>query len=362
MGIVAALQAWLAIADEVPRIIRKMDSRNLKTFGSREGGEFVGHAAACKWLRFGRLQWGGAMGILALAALTTAAQAQFTYVTNENSIAIASYDGTDAFVTIPSMVDGKPVTSIEHEAFRERTNLLGIAMPEGLLQIKGYVFTGCSGLREVVIPNSVTSIGAASFYQCSAVTNVVLGTGLTSIPHYAFVDCISLTNLTLGPNVREIGPYAFRRCLNLTTVHCPRSLRTIGPNAFLKCQELKTIRFDGNAPTLDTDVFEEADLVNSYYLPGTTGWGATLGGRPAWLWNPQMPTDDPSFGVQTDPDRFGFTITGSEDLEVVVEASTTIPGATWVPVGTNILFNGSSYFSDPDWAEHPGRFYRLRSP
>jgi hypothetical protein len=32
------------------------------------------------------------------------------------------------------------------------------------------------------------------------------------------------------------------------------------------------------------------------------------------------------------------------------------------PVITNTLVNGTNYFSDPQWTNYPGRFYRLRSP
>jgi len=32
------------------------------------------------------------------------------------------------------------------------------------------------------------------------------------------------------------------------------------------------------------------------------------------------------------------------------------------PLQTNTLNGGSSYFSDAQWTNHPGRFYRLRWP
>jgi hypothetical protein len=44
----------------------------------------------------------------------------------------------------------------------------------------------------------------------------------------------------------------------------------------------------------------------------------------------------------------------------VVEASTDL--INWQPVQTNTLTSGSVYFSDPQWTNYPGRFYRLRSP
>jgi hypothetical protein len=80
----------------------------------------------------------------------------------------------------------------------------------------------------------------------------------------------------------------------------------------------------------------------------------------AVLWNPQAQTSGASFGVRTN--RFGFTITGTSGLVIVVEACTNFANPIWFPVGTNTLTNGWFYFSDPRWTNYPGRFYRLRSP
>jgi hypothetical protein len=82
------------------------------------------------------------------------------------------------------------------------------------------------------------------------------------------------------------------------------------------------------------------------------------------LWNPRAQTSGTSFGVRTN--RFGFTIIGSSNLVIVVEACT-LTNSTWVPVGTNTLntfigTNGTSYFNDPKWTNYPVRCYRLRSP
>jgi hypothetical protein len=59
---------------------------------------------------------------------------------------------------------------------------------------------------------------------------------------------------------------------------------------------------------------------------------------------------------------FGFTISWATSIPVVVEACTSLANPIWSPVHTNTLTGGSSYFSDPEWANYPARFYRLRSP
>ena len=67
------------------------------------------------------------------------------------------------------------------------------------------------------------------------------------------------------------------------------------------------------------------------------------------------------FGVRTH--QFGFTITGTPNLVVVVEACTNPASHSWSSVHTNTLTGGCSCFSDPQWTtNYPARFYRVRSP
>jgi hypothetical protein len=78
------------------------------------------------------------------------------------------------------------------------------------------------------------------------------------------------------------------------------------------------------------------------------------------LWNPSIQTSDTSFGLRTN--QFGFTITGTANIPIVVEANTELAMASWTPLQTCTLTNGSIYFSDPAWTNYPARFYRLRWP
>ena len=189
------------------------------------------------------------------------------------------------------------------------------------------------------IPDGVTSIGDEAFYVCSRLTSVVIPDSVTGIGNYAFWVCDGLTNVTFGNNVMGIGP-----------------------NAFTFCANLRWLYFRGNAPRLpyiSWQVFS-GDPGTVYYLPETTGWGASYGGLPTALWQPRIQTADASFGVGTN--QFGFNITWASDMVVVVEACTKPDDPLWFPVGTNTLTGGWSYFCDPDWTNYSGRCYRLRSP
>ena len=76
--------------------------------------------------------------------------------------------------------------------------------------------------------------------------------------------------------------------------------------------------------------------------------------------NPLILNSGSNFGLQTD--GFGFIISWATNKSVVVEASTNLIDPTWSPVATNTLAGGTSYFNDPQWANYPRRFYRVRAP
>ena len=162
---------------------------------------------------------------------------------------------------------------------------------------------------------------------------------ITPRVYLAFYSCGNLASITIGNGVTNIGSYAFSHCFNLTSVY-----------------------FTGNspAPTNDSSVFQYVGVGMVYYLPGSTGWGTMFDGWPTAVWLPQVQTSDGSFGVLTN--QFGFNINWASDQAVVVEACTDLSNPVWTPVGTNTLTDGLSYFSDSQWTNYPGRFYRLRSP
>ena len=153
--------------------------------------------------------------------------------------------------------------------------------------------------------------------------------------------------------------------LQLTRVMLGNSVTNIGQNAFYLCTNLTEVYFQGNAPSIGSSAFSNDKLTTIYHLPGKTGSTESFAGWSTVLWNPQAQPSDASFGVRTN--CFGFNITGSSNLVIVVEACSDLANPSWAPVGTNTLntfigTNGTSYFGDPDWTNYPGRFYRFRSP
>ena len=252
------------------------------------------------------------------------------------------------------------VTSIAGGAFAQCASLTSVIIPNSVTSIGSWAFSGCSGLTSVTIPNSVTNFGDDVFNGCTSLTNAAIPDSVTSFGDEAFFGCSKLTSIKIPNSVTRIGRSAFNGCTSLISLTIPKSVTSIGDTAFYRCTNLKGVYFIGNAPSVGIAVFSMISNATVYYLPNTTGWTSTFGGRPTLLWNPQVQSTGASFGVRTN--RFGFTITGTSKLVVVVEACTNLANPTWSPVATNTLTNGSSYFSDARWTNYPARLYRLRSP
>ncbi|MDX9792367.1 MAG: hypothetical protein RBU24_02590, partial [Kiritimatiellia bacterium] len=97
-----------------------------------------------------------------------------------------------------------------------------------------------------------------------------------------------------------------------------------------------------------------------YYLPGTSGWSSSFGGRPALLWNP-APAADAAFGFLDG--LFGFTLTGTALIPVRVQATTNLRSAVWSSVtNTAIGAAGTVDVRDPESTAHAARFYRFVWP
>ena len=145
---------------------------------------------------------------LPLGAVNVAAATygKLTYTVSGGEVTITDCDtSASGALTIPSTINGYPVTTIGVQAFYR-----------------------CPSLTSVTIPDSVTTIGDHAFYYCSSLTSVTIPDSVTTIGDSAFGECTSLTSVTIGNNVTTIGDWAFFLCTTLTSVTIPDSVTTIG--------------------------------------------------------------------------------------------------------------------------------------
>ena len=106
--------------------------------------------------------------------ITEIVKAGLRYRKNADGTALTlmGFDGdTQASLTVPTEVDGIPVTAIASKAFESQSNLksLDLSQATNLTQIGESAF-GATGLTEVVIPAQVKTLGYRAFGSISSLT------------------------------------------------------------------------------------------------------------------------------------------------------------------------------------------------
>ena len=184
---------------------------------------------------------------------------------------VNNYSGKDKHIVIPEYYNGKPVTCICDDAFRNYSGLKSITIPESVINIDQSAFHNCP-IPTAIVPASMarsisnfhletvfitsgTSILSDSFSNCKNLASVTISDSVTSIDSYAFYDCDSLTSIVIPDSVKSIRASAFSCCSNLANVTIGSDLTSIDSSAFANCPiETATI------PTLCINVIPKTHL------------------------------------------------------------------------------------------------------
>ena len=119
---------------------------------------------------------------------------------------------------------------------------------------KGFTYT---------IPDGVFSIDIGAFKGCAELTSVVIPNSVVTIGNFAFSGC-TLTSAAIPDSVVTIGNYAFSGCA-LTSITIPEKVITIGNYAFYNCSLLYSVYFDGQQPKIGTATFNLCDCSIKFY-------------------------------------------------------------------------------------------------
>ena len=165
---------------------------------------------------------------------------------------VGGTENTPNNVVIPSTIElwgiDCTVNSISGNAFRGKTNISSVEIPESVSEIGEYAFEGCTGLTSIEIPESVNEIGIAAFWKCSGLTSIALPSGLVTIENGLVAYCTSLKSISLPNTLQEIKRVAFAECTSLTTLDIPAGVDTIGNDIFWNCINLTDVYCRATTP------------------------------------------------------------------------------------------------------------------
>jgi len=169
--------------------------------------EFLGWEFNSKLYKPGEtLSFSYSRDVYFIAAWDDGSDTPFNFKIENDEAKIIKYTGSSSSdVTIPLTYQGKPVTEIGNDAFRNRS-IKSVKLNENIKKIGTFTFSN-SGLTSLDIPDSVESIGAGAF-QNNKLNKISFGSGLTSILIGAFSENNLLT-VNIPANIVLIENGAF---------------------------------------------------------------------------------------------------------------------------------------------------------
>ncbi len=192
------------------------------------------------------------------------ASGDWKYSVSGGAAVLIEYIGQDTIVSVPSRLDGYPVTRISSQTFDHSYTwdtmipaIERLAIADSVRILDPHVFGKLLWMHEVAIGNGVVSIPKHAFDGCSSLETIHFGTAVREIGDSAFANCNMLEEVLLPPSIERIGSEAFAHNENLQKVVVGHNVSEIGPRAFFNCENLTEIRFVGRAPDVGASAFPQ---------------------------------------------------------------------------------------------------------
>lgn len=99
-----------------------------------------------------------------------------------------SNDSSITSASIPTSIEGMPVSMLANSCFLDLPELSSVTIPEGIVTIGKYVFSDCPKLKTVTFPASVTALDAEAFIRSAveAINIASSGSSFTSVDGVLF--------------------------------------------------------------------------------------------------------------------------------------------------------------------------------
>ena len=272
---------------------------------------------------------------LLLAVCVSAADSDYlTAETDDGTLTITGYAGSDTDLVIPAEINGKKVTTIGYGAFdywlhKDQDasiykNIQTITVSEGITTFELYAFSCLPGLTRIEIPKTAVSIETSQFLSdcfklreilvdpdnpayrtidnvlftagCDTLityplgktdTSYVIPEGVEILTSGAFNCNRVLSSLTLPESLTTIYNMALGN-MNLTSLTIPANVSKISSGAFLGSKALSELTIDAANPYYANDAagaVYAADMTELVCLPALSGSSYTCVDTTLALWD-----------------------------------------------------------------------------
>ncbi|MCL2098997.1 MAG: leucine-rich repeat domain-containing protein [Oscillospiraceae bacterium] len=238
---------------------------------------------------------------------------EFEYQEGPLGVRITGYSGLGGAITIPAMINEKPVLIIGSSAFDGNTNIASITTQDGLLTVEANAFRN-SNVQSIFISSTVDTMNLSAFNGCtqltainvdsanatySSIDGVLMNKAQTILRHYprgkadylyaipsmvtrigvsAFENSI-VTTVQVHGNVITIDLDAFKNATNLTNVEIAYGVQGIDSGAFWGCASLQTITLPGSVVGIGYDAFRNCSSLHTAYFKHLDGGTISFGSR-----------------------------------------------------------------------------------
>ena len=212
------------------------------------------------------------------------------YTIDNDEVIITSYNTNSNAneVEILDEYEGKPVTILADNVFKDCTNITSIAIPNSVKSIGDNAFGNCKNLNYNIYDNAkylgndnnpyLVLVEASS----NDIAKCVVNSDAKIICNFAFCNCSSLTSIAIPDSVKSIGNHAFQ-ATSITTLDLNK-VETIGDYAFYGCVELKTVDAGDELISTGSYAFAQGSITsivfpNTFESLGSRAFDMNGGGR-----------------------------------------------------------------------------------
>ncbi len=220
------------------------------------------------------------------------------------TVSVTCSDKSIVHAEVPEAINGRTITMIELDCFKDMTELESVTLPNTITYIEDWAFQNCTSLKTLRLPDGLERIDWQAFYGCSALEQINIPASVTKIEEFVFEGCTSLqavdvsdandhytdvdgvlfdiekTNLIYYPAAKEgatfelpdtctkLSDWAFIGNPYLETIDLT-GITEIGLHAFYHCTALKSIAVPEGITELKEAVFGSCTALTEVTLPST---------------------------------------------------------------------------------------------